>query len=84
MQLELVSLESDCKVALGDPVPASLKGHLVAGQPALVAHHCGAMNGCTIDIVVDITANVDVVTLVACLDLAALLAGRMLRKENSF
>lgn len=31
MELELVGLVSNRKVALGDPVPASLEGHLVAG-----------------------------------------------------
>ena len=79
MELELVSLESNCKVALGDPVPASLEGHLVTGEPALVAHYCCAMDGCTIDVVVNVTAKVDVFALVACLDLAALLAAMKLR-----
>lgn len=82
MELELVSLESNCKVALGDPVPASLEGHLVTGQPALVAHHCCAVDGCTIDVVVDVTAKVDVFALVAWFDLAALLAGMMWRGDN--
>lgn len=79
VELELVSLESNCKVALGDPVPASLESHLVTGQPALVAHYCCAVDGCTIDVVVNITAKVDVFTLVAWFDLAALLAGMMWR-----
>lgn len=75
MELELVGLVSDRKVALGDPVPAGLEGHLVARQPALVAHHRCTVDGCTVDVIVDVTAQVDVVTLVAGLDLAALLAG---------
>ena len=78
MELELISHVSNCKVALSDLVPASLKGHLVAGKPALVAHHCCAMNGRTIDIIVDIAAEVYVVTLVARLDLSTFFAGRML------
>lgn len=82
MELELVSLESNRKVALGDPVPASLEGHLVTSQPALVAHHRCTVDSCTIDVVVNVTAKVDVVALVARLDLAALLAGMMLRREN--
>ncbi len=82
MKLELISLVSDRKVALGDPVPASLKGHLVAGQPALVAHYCCAVDSCTVDVVVNVTAEVDVVALVARLDLAALLAGRMFGRES--
>lgn len=77
MELELVGLVSDCKVALGDSVPSSLKGHLVAGEPALIAHHCCTMDSRTINVVVNITAKVDVLALVACLDLAALLAGKM-------
>lgn len=75
MKLELVSLESDCKVALGDPVPASLEGHLVAGQPAVVAHHSSAVDGRAVDVVVHVAADVDVVDFVARLELAALLAG---------
>lgn len=82
MELELVGLVSNRKVALGDPVPASLEGHLVAGQPALVAHHCCTVDGCTIDVVVNVTAEVDVIALVARLDLAALLSGRMWRRES--
>lgn len=76
MELELVSLVSNRKVALSDPVPASLEGHLVAGQPALVAHHSCAVDSCTIDVIVNVTAKVDVVTFVAGLDLATLFAGR--------
>lgn len=78
MKLELVGLESDCKVALGDPVPASLEGHLVAGQPAVVAHHSSAVDGSAVDVVVDVAADVDVVAFVARLELAALLAGETL------
>ena len=82
MELELVRLESNRKVALSDPVPAGLEGHLVAGQPALVAHHRRAVDGRTVDVVVDVAAEVDVVALVARLDLAALLADGMLRTES--
>ncbi len=74
MKLELVRLESNRKVALGDSVPAGLKRHLVTGEPAFVAHHSCTVDGCTIDVVVDVTAEVDVVALVARLDLAAFLA----------
>lgn len=80
VKLELVSLESDCKVALGDPVPASLEGHLVAGQPAVVAHHSRAVDGGAVDVVVYVAADVDVVAFVACLELAALLAGETLSR----
>lgn len=75
MQLELVRLEAHGEVALGDPVPSGLEGGLVAGQPALVAHHGRPVDGRAVDVVVDVAAEVDVVTLVGRLDLAALLAG---------
>lgn len=75
VKLKLVSLESNCKVALSDPVPASLEGHLVAGQPAVVAHHSGAVDGGAVDVVVHVAADVNVVAFVARLELAALLAG---------
>lgn len=75
VQLELVGLVSHREVALSDPVAARLKGHLVPGQPALVAHHGGPVDGRAIDVVVDVAAQVEVVALVGRLDLAALLAG---------
>lgn len=74
MKLELVSLESNCKVALSDPVSASLEGHLVAGQPAVVAHHSSTVDGGAVDVIVHIAADVNVVAFVARLELAALLA----------
>lgn len=82
MELELVGLVSDGEVALGDPVPAGLEGHLVAGQPALVAHHRRAVDGRAVDVIVDVTAQVDVLTLVAGLDLAALLADETEETED--
>lgn len=82
MELELVSLVSNRKVTLSDPVPASLKGHLVASQPALVPHHCCTMNGCPINVVMNVAAKVNVVALVARLDLAALLAGKVFVGED--
>lgn len=82
MELELISLVSNRKVTLGDPVPASLKGHLVAGQPALVPHHSCTVNSCSINVVVNVTAKVNVVALVARLDLPTLLAGNVLGGED--
>lgn len=82
MELELISLVSNCEVALGNPVPASLKGHLVASQPALVAHHCCAVDGCAVDVVVNVTANIDVFALVARLELSALFAARRLQGKK--
>lgn len=75
MELELVSLEANREVALGDPVPAGLKGHLVTSQPALIAHDGCTVDGRTVDVIVNVAAEVDVVALVTRLDLAALLAG---------
>lgn len=75
MKLELVGLVSHSEVALSDPVPAGLEGHLVPGQPALVAHHGSSVDGRAVDVVVDVAAQVEVVALVGRLDLAALLAG---------
>ena len=82
MELELISLESNRKVALGDPVPAGLEGHLIASKPALVAHHRRTVDGCAIDVIVNIAAKVDVLTLVACLELAAFLAGQIFKREK--
>lgn len=81
VELEFISLVSYGEVALGDPVPAGLKGHLVSSQPALVAYHPSTVNGCTINVVVHITAQVDVVALESRLQLAALFADKM-EREN--
>lgn len=75
VQLELVGLVSHGEVALSDPVAARLEGHLVPGQPTLVAHHGGPVDGRAVDVVVDVAAQVEVLALVGRLDLAALLAG---------
>lgn len=75
VQLELVGLVSHREVALSDPVATRLEGHLVPGQPALVAHHGGPVDGRAVDVVVDVAAQVEVLALVGRLDLAALLAG---------
>lgn len=74
VQLELLGLVSHSKVALGDSVAACLERHLVARQPAVVAHHCRAVDRRAVDVVVHVTAHVDMVTLVRRLDLPALLA----------
>lgn len=81
MELELLRLVPHGKVALSDPVPAGLEGHLVPGQPALVAHHGGPVDGRAVDVVVDVAAQVEVVALVGRLDLAALLAGGTVDSE---
>lgn len=82
VKLEFISFESNRKVALGDSVPASLKGHLIAGQPAVVAHDSSTVDGSAIDVVVHIAADVDVVAFVARLELATLLAADTLGGEG--
>lgn len=82
MKLELVGLVSYSEVALSDSVPASLKGHLVTGQPALVPDHSRSVDGRAVDIVVDVTAEVDVVALVGRLQLTALLAVRKMYRNK--
>lgn len=74
MELKLVRLVSHSEVALGDPVPARLKRHLVAGQPSLEAHDHGSVHRGAVDVVVHVAAQVDVLVLEAALDLPALLA----------
>lgn len=82
VKLEVAGLVSKGEVVLGQFGFGSVKRQLVAGQPALVAHYCCAVDSCTVDVVVNVTAEVDVVALVARLDLAALLAGRMFGRES--
>lgn len=71
VQLEVPSPVSEGKVVLGQFGLGSVKGHLVAGQPALVAQHSSSVNDGAFK--VDIAAQVHIVTLVARLQLAAFL-----------
>lgn len=73
MQLEITSLVTDSKVALGHLGLGCVEGHLVAGQPALVANNGGAVNGGPSKIEVNVAAKVNIFTLVGCLDFTALL-----------
>lgn len=87
VQLELFSLVSHGKVALGDSVTARLERHLVARQPALVAHHCRAVDRRAVDVVVHVAADIDMVALVRRLHLPTLLAAgeeerKLLRDER--
>lgn len=81
MELELISHVSNSKVALSDLVPPCLKGRLVASEPALIAHHAGTVDSCAVDVIVNVTDEVDVFTFVACLDLATFLADSMFRRN---
>lgn len=74
MQLEVPCFVADGKVALGHLGLGSVKGHLITGEPPLVADDSGAMDGWTSKVKINITAQVDILTLVGCLDFAALLA----------
>lgn len=51
-----------------------VKSHLVASKPALIAQHGSRMDRGTSHVKVQVTAHIDIVTLVACLQLGTLLA----------
>lgn len=71
VQLEVSGSVSEGEVVLGQFGLGRVEGHLVSGQPALVAQHSGGVDDGTLE--VDVTAQVDKVTLVARLQLTALL-----------
>ena len=68
MELEFVSLVANCKVALGHSRLCGLKIHLVASQPALIAQHQSAPDRRAGDVEIHVTAQVDVLPLIPCLD----------------
>lgn len=74
MQLEVPGLVSDGKVVLGQFGLGGVERQLVAGQPAFVAQHGGRVDGGTRHVEVQVAAHVDKVSLVAGLQLGALLA----------
>lgn len=74
MQLEVSGLVSDCKVAASHFGLGGVKGHLVAGEPALEAQHSRPVQRRTSEVKVHITAHVQVFTLIGRLHLATLLA----------
>lgn len=74
MQLEVPCFVADGKVALGHLGLGSVKGHLITGEPSLVADDGSTMDGWTSKVKINVTAQVDILTLVGCLDFAALLA----------
>lgn len=73
VQLEVSGPEPEGKVVLGQFGLGRVEGHLVAGQPALVAQHGGGVDDWSLK--VNVTVQVQVVALVARLQLAALLTG---------
>ena len=74
MQLEVSGPVSQSEVVLGQFGLGRVEGHLVAGQPALVAQHGRSVDDGTLE--VHVAAQVDVVALVARLQLAALLTNK--------
>lgn len=71
VQLEVSGPVSEGEVVLGQFGLGRVEGHLVSGQPSLVAQHSGGVDDGTLE--VDVAAQVDKVTLVARLQLTALL-----------
>lgn len=72
VQLKVSRFVANGKVALGHLGFGSVKGHLVTGEPALVADDGGSVNGGTGEVKVNVAAQVDVLALVGGLDFAAL------------
>ena len=71
VQLEVPGPVSKGKVVLGQFGLGRVEGHLVAGQPALVAQHGGGVDDGTLE--VHVTAQIHKVTLVSRLQLSTLL-----------
>lgn len=74
MQLEVSRFITNGKVALGHLGFGSVKGHLITGEPALIADNSGTMDGGPGKVKINIAAQVHVFALVGGLDFAALLA----------
>lgn len=74
VKLEVSGLVSKGKVVLRQFRFGGVKCQLVAGQPALIAQHGSCVDGGTRHVEVQVAAHVDKVTLVASLQLGALLA----------
>lgn len=74
MERKVSGLVSNGKVVLGQFGFGGVERQLVAGQPAFVAQHGGRVDGGTGHVEVQVAAHVDKVTLVAGLQLGALLA----------
>lgn len=81
MQLEVSRLVANSKVVLGHLGFGSVKAHLVTSEPPLVASDSGTVDGGASEVKVDITAQVNVLTLVGSLDFATLLA---VNEKHSF
>lgn len=73
MQLKVSCFVANSKVALGHLGFGGVEGHLVTGEPTLVANNSSSMNGGTGKVKVNIAAQVDILALVGRFDFAALL-----------
>lgn len=74
VQLEVAGPVAQSKVVLGQLGLGGVEGHLVSGQPALVAQHGGGEDDGALE--VDVAAQVHVVALVARLQLPTFLPGK--------
>lgn len=81
MQLKVSRFIANGKVALGHLGFGSVKGHLITGEPALIADNSGTMDGGASKVKINIAAQVDVFALVGGLDFAALLAVKKHMRE---
>lgn len=68
VKLEFIRLVANCKVALGHSRLCGLEIHLVASQPALIPQHQSAPDGGPGNVEIHVTAQIDVLPLVPCLD----------------
>lgn len=74
MQLKVPCFIANGKVALSHLGFGSVKGHLVTGEPPLVADNSSSMDGGASKVKINITAQVDILALVGGLNFATFLA----------
>lgn len=72
MQLKVSCFVANSEVALGHLGFGGVEGHLVTGEPTLVANNSSSVNGGTGKVKVNIAAQVDILALVGSFDFAAL------------
>lgn len=72
VQLKVSRFVANSEVALGHLGFGGVEGHLVTGEPTLVANHSSSVDGGTGKVKVNIAAQVDILALVGGFDLAAL------------
>lgn len=72
VQLKVSRFVANSKVALSHLWFGGVKGHLVTGEPTLVANNGSSVNGGTGKVKVNIAAQVGILALVGSFDFAAL------------